>query len=1006
VFACRFSSFPAPRRDAALALMVLGPAVFATWVFAAAFLTAAGPAAAALSAGGRAPGLDSPALRPDGQERLPGVVIVKFAGPLGPGAEKAASLSAPFRTGSAVLDALCRHYQVERFEPVAPPRTTSRKTLPLSPVAPHEAGPVDLSRLYVLHFGGGADPLQVARDFAARPEVEYAEPQFVYPLAAIANDPLYPTEQSAYFTRMAFPAAHDNTRGSDGDVVVALVDGGSEWQHPDLAPNVWTNPGESLNGVDDDGNGFVDDLHGWNFSNGTSDPTGLPQTPSSAGHGTHVAGIACAVSNNAIGVAGATWNARFMPVCVAHPTVDNAIAFGYQGILYAVNSGADVVSCSWGGQGNPSYFEREVIEYARQHGVVVVAAAGNNASSADFYPAGYAHVLAVANVNNTDQKSASSNYGPWVDVAAQGTSIHSTYRNGSYLDLSGTSMAAPHAAAACALVKTKWPTALAEQVRERVRVTCDNIDALNPGYGGQLGYGRINAAQALSKVTPALRILEVAYDTPDGDAIIEPTETVAVHVTVINWLDPATNLQFTLGENSSYATVPVNSDAVASLGTLEQTVLDFSVRFTAAAPVNHLATCTLNITSGSPAYTDADRFDLRVLPIIATHDANQVVTTVTSVGKLGFGEKSGGNGKDGVGFLYAGSPNLLFEGALLVGTGQATISDAARGATASATEDDFVTATNGTPSLTTAHPLFDQFVVATCTDAGATTPLGLRLRQESWEISYQPYDDFVVLRYAIQNQSAQTLQNLRVGWFLDWDLDGATYETNHTGYDATRGLGYVWDDGTGPDVYVGVVTLTPPGTTAYRGIWNDEADPNNPSWGIYDGFSDAEKWEALTAGIVQAEAGPADISQLLATGPFTIAPGDSIVVGFAFVGGSSLADLQQNTDVALSAWATPTDTGPTLAPRRLWLEQNSPNPFNPATRIAFDLPNAGDVELGVYAVNGRRVRTLLHEHREAGRYEVSWDGRDSGGRRAASGVYFYRLTAAGRSITRKMQLLQ
>ncbi len=947
-------------------------------------LSLALPAGAALRGGSSA--LDNPALRAGGQEYLPGLVIVKLTQPL----ETAAKT-----TGRAGIDRLCAAHAVESFTPLV--AGAGRRAKP---------GAAALRRIYQLRYTSGEDALQVARAFAADPAVEYAEPQFVYQLAAASNDPFYGAEQSAYFDKMAFPAAFDDTRGGDGDVVIAVVDGGSDWTHPDLQANLWSNPAETLNGSDDDGNGFVDDVRGWNFANGTNDPKGQPQTPNAAGHGTHVAGIACAVTNNSIGVAGAAWNAHFMPVCVGHPSVDGAIAFGYQGILYAVDAGADVINCSWGGQGNPSYFEREVIEYAHANDVVVVAAAGNSSSSAEFFPAAYPHVLAVANVNNSDQKISSSNYGPWVDVAAQGTNIHSTYSGGTYLDLNGTSMAGPHAAAACALVKTKFPTYSAEQVRERVRVTCDNIDAVNPGYVGQLGYGRIDPAQAPAKATPAIRIRNVVVVTPDGDAIIEPGETNAVQVTVINYLDPATNAQFTLSENSSYATVPVNADALAAIGTGEEALLEFSVRFTAAAPVNHLATLTLGISTTSPAYTDKDRFELRVLPITATLDANNVLTTVTSVGKLGFGEQAGGNGKDGVGFVFAGSPNLLFEGALMIGTGDSTISDAARGRNPSVGDDDFVTATNGTPSLSEAHPIFDQFAVAAFADGGATVPLGLAVRQESWVLAYPPYDDFIVIRYAIRNESVNPLNGMRVGWFFDWDLDGSTYNTNRTGYDASRGLGYVWDEGAGPTAYVGMRTLTAPGTTSYRGIWNDETLPANPSWGVYDGFSDAEKWEGLSGGIVIPQAGPADISQSLSTGPFTIAPGDSIVVAFALLGGSDLVDLQQNADAAQGVWDHPVDSNPVTAPKRLWLAQNTPNPFNPRTSIDFEVPRAGEVVLGVYAVTGRLVRTLLHERRQPGPYRVDWDGRDDAGRRAATGTYFYRLTLAGHSMTRKMQLLK
>lgn len=956
------------------------------WLCCGMWILAAVPAAGALRSGNRAPGLDDPALRP-GQEALPGVLLVKF--------RRSLEISAPGKSsGSPVVDELLAEQGVQRLEPVLSSRARARKP-----------GKTDLSRVWRLHYTGSRDPRQVARDFATSTEVEYAEPEFLYPLAATPNDPLYASEQSVYFAKMALPTAFDSIQCGQGDVVIALVDGGTEWTHPDLQANLWNNPGETLNGIDDDGNGFIDDIRGWNFANGTNDPTGLPQTPGSAGHGTHVAGIACAVTDNGTGVAGASWNARFMPVCVAHPSVDNAIAYGYRGILYAVDAGADIINCSWGGPGNPSYFEREVIEYAHEQGAVLVAAAGNNGSDIPFYPAAYPRVLAVANLANNDQKILSSNFGTWVDVSAQGTNIHSTYLNGTYADLNGTSMASPHVAAVCALVKSKWPAFSADQIRERVRVTCDNIDAVNPGFPGELGFGRINATQALQKQTPAIRIDQIVVDTPDGDSIIEPGETVTVHVTVTNFLDAASNVQFALSENTTYTNVPVNSASLATLGTGEQAELEFAVRFSAAAPVNLRVTCTLAISCGSPAYEDKDRFDLRVLPTTVTHDANQVTTTVTSVGKLGFAEVAGGNGDDGLGFLFGDSPNLLFEGAMLLGTGATSLCDAARGSDPSVSEDDFVTTSGGTPILTSQNPLFDQEARASFDDSGAATPLGVRLDQESWQISTPPYDDFLILQYVVHNDGAAPLQNLYVGWFFDWDLDGATYSTNRTGYDASRGLGYVWDT-SGSTPTVGVMTLSAPGTVSYRGIWNDEALPENPSWGVYDGFTKAEKWQCLSGGIVNPEAGPADISHSIATGPFDISPGDSVVVAFALLGGTDLADLQANADEAQSAWDAPVDAHPLPASFSWKLEPNVPNPFNPTTSIVFELARPSEVTLDVFSVSGRLVRRILQERRVAGRHQVFWDGTTSSGVLVPSGTYFCRLQAGGVQRTRKMQLLK
>src|SRR5262249_41755021 len=154
-------------------------------------------------------------------------------------------------------------------------------------------------------------------------------PWWQYPLCATPNDPSY-VFQANYFNSMKFPASWDIAKGSQGQAIVALVDGGTQWLHPDLQANVWTNPGEIPgNGIDDDHNGFIDDVHGWNFANDSNDPTGLPATPTNGAHGTHTAGIACAVTDNGAGVAGTSWNAKLMPINASSPSNDNIIAFGY-----------------------------------------------------------------------------------------------------------------------------------------------------------------------------------------------------------------------------------------------------------------------------------------------------------------------------------------------------------------------------------------------------------------------------------------------------------------------------------------------------------------------------------------------------------------------------------------------------------------------------------------------------------------------------------------------------
>jgi serine protease len=352
--------------------------------------------------------------------------------------------------------------------------------------------------------------------------------------------------------------------------------------------------------------------------------------------------------------------------------------------------------------------------------------------------------------------------------------------------------------------------------------------------------------------------------------------------------------------------------------------------------------------------------------------------------------------------------NYLFEGSLMIGTGPTTVSDGAR-TTGSAQDDDFQTTPGGIPKVQEPAPPYDEAARATFTDALAATPLGLLVEQQSIEMAAPPNDDFIVLRYNIRNTSAGTLNSVRIGWFCDWDIDGGHFETNVTGYDAGRGLMHAHDtSGSGPTDYVGVITLSAPGTTAARGIVNDQDVA--PDWGVYDAYTEQEKWETLSVGPIHTAVGPQDVSIGLGTGPFDIPAGGSIAVAFAFLGGTNLADLQANADAAIAFYGTlPTDTGDPVhdaAPRAIRLAQNAPNPFNPTTTIDFDLPRATHVSLAVYAVDGRLVRSLVDEVRPAGRHQAAWDGRDNAGNAMASGTYLYRFEADGRSLARKMQLLK
>ena len=280
------------------------------------------------------------------------------------------------------------------------------------------------------------------------------------------------------------------------DVVVAVIDTGVDTAHPDLAPNIWVNAGEDCpgcrtNGVDDDGNGYVDDWRGWDFANGDNDPT------DDNGHGTHVAGAVAATGNNGLGVAGVTWSSRIMPLKFLGADGSGTTADAISAILYARAKGVPILNNSWGG-GDVSEALRDAIEQTDASGELFVAAAGNDFTNTDvepFYPASYdvPNVLVVGASDQLDRKAWFSNYGVrTVDLSAPGTNIYSTWPGATYRFADGTSMATPQVSGAAALARAVFPNASGVGLKALLLRDVDPIGVLNTASrtGGRLNVDR------------------------------------------------------------------------------------------------------------------------------------------------------------------------------------------------------------------------------------------------------------------------------------------------------------------------------------------------------------------------------------------------------------------------------------------------------------------------------------------------------------------------------------
>jgi subtilisin family serine protease len=347
----------------------------------------------------------------------------------------------------------------------------------------------------------------VAR-YANLPDVEYVQPNYLYHLQATPNDPQFSSAGMYGLTKISAPAAWDLTIGS-ANVVVANIDTGINYNHEDLAANMWTNPGEiNGNNLDDDGNGFIDDYYGYDFFFSDSNPQ------DENGHGTHTAGTIGAVGNNNVGVVGVNWNVRLMAIKIYNSsgfgTTSAMLINAYNYVRLMKNRGVNirVTNNSYGGCDEACGYDqatKDALDALGNAGILNVFAAGNNGHNVEteaFYPASYTSpsILAVANSTSTDTRAGSSNYGAIsVDLAAPGTGILSTHTNVSgYANLTGTSMASPHAAGAAALLSARNPNLSPASLKATLMNTVDTLAAWN---GVVKTGGRLNVDRALRNQT-------------------------------------------------------------------------------------------------------------------------------------------------------------------------------------------------------------------------------------------------------------------------------------------------------------------------------------------------------------------------------------------------------------------------------------------------------------------------------------------------------------------------
>ena len=376
---------------------------------------------------------------------------------------------------------------------------------------------------YILNFESNQNIDHLIKQYKNSNLFEYVEPDFIgvgggkkIKLQSIPNDTYFSRQYGLYNdgTFSLSSATNDadidmdlgwDIEQGDQSIIVAVLDSGIKLDHPEFSGRLWTNPNETLNGIDDDNNGYIDDINGWDFANNDDDPT------DDHGHGTNVTGIIGANSNNNLGYSGVDWNCKLMIGKILDENNSGYYSWWTDGIYYAVDNGAKVINMSVGGSGFSSYM-KDAIDYAYNNGVTVVACMMNENNNTTFYPAGYQNTIAVGATNPNDERSApffwsttsGSNYGNHIDVVAPGNYIygldHQSDTNYNFY-WGGTSQAAPLVTGLSSLLLAQDADKTPDDIRSIIRSTAEdqlgNISEDISGFDIYYGYGRVNAYEAL-----------------------------------------------------------------------------------------------------------------------------------------------------------------------------------------------------------------------------------------------------------------------------------------------------------------------------------------------------------------------------------------------------------------------------------------------------------------------------------------------------------------------------
>ena len=793
---------------------------------------------------------------------------------------------------------------------------------------------VDLTTIYRVELPTSSDLEEFVKKLSNLKVVEYAEYLYKQELMYNPND-TYSTPSGTYnqywLTKVKSLEAWDIHKG-DTATVIAISDTGIDFNHLDLLDNIKVNYNDIVDGIDNDGDGYIDNYRGWNFAENNNN------TQATTAHGVQVSGIAGAVTDNGIGLAGAGFLCKILPLKIANAA--GVLVNTYQSIIYAAEHNCKVINCSWGSE-SYQQMAQDVVNYATiNHDMLVVAACGNTNTEVYWYPASYENVLSVAGTNQNDQKwvssaTSGSTYNYKVDIAAPcigftvtnlGTTQYLTPSGG------GTSYAAPIVSGSAGILRSYYPNYSALQIAELLKISADVIDTIeyNLQYVGKIGAGRLNLYNALT-IEPTPSIVFKNYE------IIYQENKVIVNGDFINYLTKAENL--TISASIFNPNIRLENEIIFfdDLETYSTYHSENEIIIYLSEDIDYTQKIQLIFT-----YSDDNGYHAtQVIEFYPKINYNTVKTDILELsvfanGRLGF---SNIDHILGNGLKINNDVDILSECGIIAGTNATNVFCAPI-----KRESSF------TPIL---QPIlvedenFDYHSISQFDNSATGSLLEFKVEQNIYSKSGNENKNFIILEYSLINTSNRDITNFYFGLFSDWDLINPA--NNSTEYDETNKFLYCKSN-ENQTTYAGIKLLTNQPVNNYSALMKSTDGIVN----IPGGFADIEKIYMIsnTNSIQQNK----DVAIYTGAGPFNIKQNDTVKIAFSILVSLDYYNFMQALNAAKQVYSDMYKDTISILSKEIDL-QIFPNPANDKLRIKSGELRIENIE--IFDVFGKLQLTSL-----------------------------------------------